>query len=149
MALPDPDRDPQFYEGVALRRFAAGAIDTTVILALMGMVLTSGILLGAFTFGLALILSIGLFFVTGFLYRFLLISRRSATLGMTFTGIELRAKDGQPLDQATALAHTAGYYVTLLIPALMFGGWVLMGTIPHRRLMHDYLLGTTAINRPL
>ena len=149
MALPDPDRDPQFYEGIALRRFTAGVIDTVIILTLMGGVLAVGLLLGLFTFGLALILAIALFFVTGFLYRFVLVAKRSATLGMTFTGIELRGRDGAPLDQATALTHTASYYITLMVPALLFGGWVLMGTIPHRRLMHDFLLGTTAINRPL
>ncbi|MEM1275064.1 MAG: RDD family protein [Pseudomonadota bacterium] len=149
MSLPDPERDPQFYQGVALRRFTAGVIDTVVILVLMGGVLAFGLILGALTFGVALILAIGLFFVTGFLYRYLLITKRSATLGMIWTGIELRRRDGAPLDQATALTHTASYYITLMIPALLFGGWVLMGTIPHRRLMHDLLLGTTAINRPL
>ncbi|MEM8793092.1 MAG: RDD family protein [Pseudomonadota bacterium] len=149
MSLPDPERDPQFYEGVPLRRFTAGLIDSVLILGLMGIVLALGLIVGALTLGLGLVIAFGLFFVTGFLYRFIMVSRFSATVGMAFTGIVLRDRQGDQLDSATALTHTAGYYVTLFIPALLLGGWVLMGTIPHRRLMHDLPLGTTAINRPL
>ncbi|MEM7671374.1 MAG: RDD family protein, partial [Pseudomonadota bacterium] len=99
--------------------------------------------------GLGLVVAIGLFFCAGFLYRFLMLANRSATLGMAATGIVIRDRDGAPVTAATALVHTAGFFITLLFPALMVGGWLLMLGSPHRRLMHDYLPGTTAINRPL
>ncbi|MEM7238506.1 MAG: RDD family protein [Pseudomonadota bacterium] len=149
MSLPDPDHDPQFYDGVPLRRAVACLIDFVVIAILMIVILLVGTLIGFLTFGLGLVVAIGLFFCAGFLYRFLMLASRSATLGMAATGIVLRDRDGAPVTRATALVHTAGFFITLLFPALMFGGWLLMLGSPHRRLMHDYLPGTTAINRPL
>ena len=149
MSLPDPEHDAQFYDGVPMRRFIACLIDMAAIAVLMAFILSLGMLVGLLTAGLGLILAIGLFFVAGFLYRFLLLARRSATLGRMAMGIVIRDRAGDPVDQATALVHTAGFYVSMLFPALLFGGWLLMLGSPHRRLMHDYLPGTTAINRPI
>ncbi|MEM7506350.1 MAG: RDD family protein [Pseudomonadota bacterium] len=149
MSLPDPAADRQFYDGVPLRRLVAFVIDMIVIVALMALVALSGVILGFFTAGLGFVLAILLFFATGFAYRFILISQRSATLGMMALGIELRDRTGEKLDAPTSLVHTAGFYVTLMFPFLMVIGWLLMLTSPYRRLGHDILPGTTAINRPL
>lgn len=149
MSLPDPDHDTQFYEGVPVRRFIACLIDMAAIAALMALILAVGVLIGLVTAGLGMLLAIGLFFIAGFLYRYVLLARRSATLGMMAMGIVIRDRRGEPVDRATALVHTAGFYISMLFPALLFGGWLLMLGSPHRRLMHDYLPGTTATNRPL
>ncbi|MBY8975175.1 RDD family protein [Rhodobacteraceae bacterium NNCM2] len=149
MSLPDPHHDPQFYEGVPARRFVAFVIDSIIIAVLMGLILVAAMIVGFLTLGLGWIVGLGLFFVTGFLYRVFFLSQNSATLGMGFVGIEIRDRTGEPLDPPTALVHTAGYYITTMFPLLLVGGWALMFASPHRRLLHDWLPGTAAINRPL
>lgn len=149
MSLPDPVADPQFYDGVPLRRAVAFLIDLVIVASLMALVLVSGVILGFFSAGLGFVVAVMLFFVTGFGYRYLLISQRSATLGMIAAGIELRDRLGEKLDAPTTLVHTAGFYVTMMFPLLLVIGWLLMLGSPHRRLAHDILPGTTAINRPL
>lgn len=148
-ALPNPLDDPQFYQGVPLRRLIAFVIDLVIVAVLMVLVMVLGAVLGLFTAGLATLIGFVLFFFTGFLYRYMLISQRSATLGMQAVGIELRDRAGQRLDAPTTLVHTAGFYVSMMFPLLMIVGWAVMIATPHRRLMHDLLPGTVAINKPL
>ncbi|MEM7177383.1 MAG: RDD family protein [Pseudomonadota bacterium] len=149
MSLPDPDRDAQFYEDVPMRRLIAFMFDAVIIVVLMGLVLVAAMIVGLLTFGLGWFLGIALFTVTGFLYRLALMANNSATLGMSFMGIEIRDRTGEPLDLPTAMVHTIGYYVTVLFPVLMIAGWIIMLMSPHKRLMHDWLPGTAAINRPI
>jgi len=145
MALPDPISDGQFYEGVPLRRFTAFVIDF-IIITVLG-------LLGAFivalgTLGLGAPLMFLVFLLTGFLYRWLLLQHRSATIGMIMTGIEIRNAQGEKMDQSSAFLHTLGFIVTFSFTPLMLIGWFLMLSDPHKRLLHDMLLGSAAINRP-
>ncbi len=145
MALPDPIHDSQFYEGVPLRRFAAFVIDF-IIITVLG-------LLGAFivalgTFGLGTPLMFIVFLLTGFLYRWLLLQHRSATIGMIMTGIEIRNAQGDKMDQSSAFLHTLGFIVTFFFAPVMLIGWFLMLSDPHKRLLHDMVLGSAAINRP-
>ena len=145
MALPDPDRDGQFYQGVPLRRFAAFVIDFVVILLLtiIGMFIVA-----LATFGLGMPLAFVLGAVTGFLYRWLLLKQRSATIGMMLTGIEIRNAQGEKLDQNEAFVHTLGFTVTFFFTPLMLIGWFLMLSDPYKRALHDMVLGSAAINRP-
>lgn len=145
MGIPDPVRDRQFYEGVPIRRFVAFIIDFVLIVVLM---LISAALVAALTFGLGTPLLFMIFWLTGFLYRYLLLKARSATFGMLLTGIEIRRESGEKLDGTMSFLHTAGYTATFMFTPLMLIGWFLMMTDPHRRLLHDTFLGTVAINRP-
>ena len=145
MTIPDPHTDPQFYEGVPLRRLVAFVIDTVAILLLW---LIGVFVLAAVTLGLGAFLAPLLFFATGFAYRWLTLSQRSATPGMMLTGIEIRDARGEPLDQTTAFMHTLIYAVTLLFLPLAIIGWILMASSPYRRMMHDTMTGAVAINRP-
>lgn len=149
MSLPDPDRDPQFYQDVPMRRFIAFLIDSVIITILMGLVLVVSMIVGILTFGIGWLMGMAFFVATGFLYRLLLMANNSATLGMSAMGIEIRDRSGEPLEMPTAVVHTVGFYITLLFPALMVGGWLIMLMSPHKRLLHDWLPGTAAINRPL
>lgn len=146
MAIPDPVRDSQFYQGVTLRRFTAFVIDAVLIAALS---LVAVVVFGIATLGIGFALSFLVIFATGFFYRFALLARRSATIGMLLTGIEIRTATGAQLDRAHAFVHTAGYTVTLFFAPLMLIGWFLCLSDPHRRLMHDLPFGTVAINRPV
>lgn len=145
MAIPDPIRDSQFYEGVPLRRFAAFVIDF-IIITILGLVGAFIVALG--TFGLGTPLMFIIFLLTGFLYRWLLLQHRSATVGMILTGIEIRNAQGEKMDQSGAFLHTLGFVVTFSFTPLMLIGWFLMLSDPHKRLLHDLILRSVAINRP-
>ncbi|MEM7058309.1 MAG: RDD family protein [Pseudomonadota bacterium] len=145
MAIPDPVRDSQFYEGVPLRRFVAFVVDF-IIITVLGIVGAFIVALG--TFGLGTPLMFLIITLTGFLYRWLLLKHRSATIGMIMTGIEIRTASGEKMDQSSAFLHTLAYLVTFFFTPLMLIGWFLMLSDPHKRAMHDLVLGSVAINRP-
>jgi uncharacterized RDD family membrane protein YckC len=145
---PDPVLDSQFYDGVPTRRFVAFCIDVVVVFAIWLVVLVLGLVLTVVTLGLGAPLAALAASVTDFLYRWFLLAEGSATLGMRLTGIELRDAAGRRLDPVTAFLHVAGFYVSLVFLPLLVIGWILMAASPHRRLLHDTVLGTVAINRP-
>lgn len=148
MGVPDPVHDSQFYQGVPVRRFVAFCIDLVVIIGLWCIVLLVGILISILTLGLATPLAVALFSATGFIYRWVMLVQRSATLGMILTGIEVRAASGSLLDPVTAFLHVAGFYVSVFLTPLLVIGWFVMASSPYRQLLHDLVLGTVVINRP-
>ncbi len=148
MAVPDPTQDNQFYDGVVMRRLVAFCIDLVVILVLWCIVLVVGLLISVLTLGLATPLAMAVFAATGFLYRWAMLSERSATVGMLLTGIEVRNAGGNRLDPVMAFLHVAGFYLSVFVTPLLVIGWFMMLSSPHRRLLHDVPLGTVVINRP-
>ena len=74
--LPDPDREADFYAGVPFKRLLAWVVDVlaTTILTVLAIPLT--LFTGIFYLPL-------LYAVIGFLYRWVSLTRLSATLGMT------------------------------------------------------------------
>ncbi len=150
--LPSPFEDAQFYDGVVARRLFAFLIDVVIASILMGIIVVVGLIVGFFTFGLGWLLAALLFVSADFLYRWLTIAASSATWGMALTGIELRDRRGERLDAGQAFVHTAAFYVVgvggmIAIPMIL--NLVVPFLSPHRRLIHDFLLGTVAINRPV
>lgn len=144
--LPDPVLDRQFYTRVTSKRLVAWFIDALVIFAIA---IPVGLILTIATLGLIWLVLPPLFLSISFVYRTLTISNRSATWGMRMMGIELRNRDGDRLELATAAAHTGLYMLT--VASLI--GWLisvlLMVGSRYGQGLHDMLLGTTAINRPL
>lgn len=148
MGVPDPQTDGQFYAGVPMRRLIAFIIDFIIVLILSFLVLIIGaIIVAAGGWPLGPIVFLGFVFA-GFLYRWVMLVQRSATLGMMLSGIEVRDANGDRLTKGTAFLHTAGYYVTFFFPPLAFIGWILMATSPYRRAMHDIFINSVVINRP-
>lgn len=145
MGIPDPHRDPQFYQGVPLRRLVAFGIDTVIILLLW---FVGAVVISAVTLGLGTVLLPLLLFVTAFAYRWLLLARTSATVGMRLTGIEIRDANGDPLNETLAALHTGAFMVTLGLLPLAIIGWLIMTSSPTRQVLHDLPFGTVAINRP-
>jgi uncharacterized RDD family membrane protein YckC len=148
MGVPDPVHDSQFYDGVPTRRLVAFCIDLVVILGLWCVVLVVGLLVSILTLGLGTPLAAAVFAATGFLYRWVMLAERSATIGMLMTGIEVRDAGGRRLNPVVAFLHVAGFYVSVFITPLIVIGWFLMASSPYRRLLHDLVLGTVVINRP-
>ena len=150
--VPSPYEDEQFYAGVPARRLVAFLIDLVIAAVLMTLIVVVGAIVGFFTFGLGWLVAALLFVSADFLYRWLTISAGSATWGMAISGIELRDRRGERLDPGQAFVHTAAFYVVgigglIAVPIIL--NLLVMFLSPHRRLIHDFLLGTVAINRPV
>ncbi len=138
--LPDPDRQPQFYAMVPTKRLLAWIIDMAVILlfSLATVLLTA--FAGAFVWPVLVL-------VIGFAYRVVTLANGSATWGMRFVGIEIRTAQGTRLDMPMALAHTAGYTISIALPILQVISIVMMLTGARGQGLTDAFLGTVALNR--
>lgn len=139
--LPDPSREPAFYDGVLVKRGLAWVVDLVVITVLT-------LLAGVVTLSIALFLFPLFFLAIGALYRVATIARGSATWGMRLMGIELRGHDGGRLDPLGAALHVGGYYASMafVVPAL--ASVAAMAMTSKRQGLTDLILGTAAINRP-
>ena len=139
-SLPDPISHAAFFEGVAAKRAVAWLIDTGLIAALTLLVLP-------FTGFLALFFLGGLYLLLGFLYRWVSLSRSSATPGMRLCAIEFRTASGECFDPAVAFAHTLGYSlsVAFVFPQLL--SIALMLLTRRGQGLTDHILGTVALHR--
>ncbi len=139
--LPDPIVDAQFYEAVPFKRLLAWVIDTILVTLVAAATVLATLGLGAFVFPVIL-------FAINIAYRIFTISRSSATLGMQMTGIEIRNKQGNKLSLEEAAWHTGTYTVVALIFITLAISMIMMLVNKRGQGLHDYFLGTTAINRP-
>jgi uncharacterized RDD family membrane protein YckC len=137
--LPDPQARPEFYDGVPLKRGIAWIVDAIVIALLTAVAVP-------FTFFLGLFVLPVLFLVVGFLYRWVMISSGSATLGMRLVAIEFRDRFGAKFDAGTALLHTVGYTVSISVFPLQLVSIALMLISERGQGLTDHVLGTTAVN---
>lgn len=139
-ALPDPEFQAEFYEGVALKRGLAWVVDT-----ILTGILTA--LIVPFTAFTALFFLPFLYLMVNVTYRWITLSGGSATLGMRLTSIEFRRADGRLLDGGTALLHTLGYAVSMafVLPQVISVAMMMLG--PRGQGLTDTVLGTVAINR--
>lgn len=138
--LPDPISQPQFYASVASKRLVAWIVDSIVILVLSLIV----VLLTAFV---GLLIWPLLYLVVGFAYRTVTLANGSATWGMRFAGVEIRNAFGERLDLGLALAHTAGYTLSIAIPLIQVVSIIMMLTSARGQGLTDAFLGTVALNR--
>ncbi|KAB7615574.1 RDD family protein [Amylibacter sp. SFDW26] len=139
--LPDPIADAQFYAAVPFKRLLAWIIDTIIIIALAAATVMATFFIGAFFFPVIL-------FFVNVAYRIFTLSRSSATFGMKLAGIEIRNKNGNKLSLEEAAWHTGIYTALTIIPILLAISIVMMFINERGQALHDYVLGTTAINRP-
>lgn len=138
--LPDPDTQPQFYEGVTSKRLLAWVVDTVLILILCALIVPFTAFTAVFFFPL-------LVAVVGFIYRVATLANGSATWGMRFAAIELRTAQGEMFDTGTAMAHTAGYTISFAVPILQVVSIIMMLTGARGQGLSDTVLGTVALNR--
>lgn len=138
---PDPDRQPEFYADVTIKRAMAWAVDIALI--------------AAIALPTAVFTIVGLFFiplvwiVVSFLYRWLTIAGGSATWGMRMMSIELRDIRGERLDSGQAFAHTLGYMISMSIFPIQIVSVVLMALGARGQGLSDTVLGTVMLNRRL
>ena len=139
MPLPHPDAQPEFYEDVVLKRFFAWIVDVLIISAITAV---------ATVFSLFTALFVLPFFYAaiGFLYRWLGLSRHSATIGMRFMSLEFRKPDGEDFDGPTAFLHTVGYYASVAVFPAQLVSIAMMLMTERRQGLTDWVLGTALLN---
>ena len=139
--LPDPELDAQFYENVPAKRLLAWVIDFVIITVITFVV-------ALFSVGIFFFFFIGVWAVVGFFYRVVTISIGSATWGMRLSGLELRTATGDRFSSMDALAHTILFYLLNMMPIGLLISMVMMLVTARRQGLHDFVMGSTAINRP-
>ncbi len=137
--LPDPDTQREFYADVPLKRAIAWVIDVLIVYA-------TAVLISFLTLGIGFFVFAFLALTVGFVYRTVSLANRSATIGMRLTSIELRTARGERFDLATAVLHTAGYYVSMAVFVAQIASIVLMLTSSRAQGLTDHVLGTAAVN---
>jgi uncharacterized RDD family membrane protein YckC len=139
-ALPDPDQHADFYSGVPTKRALAWVVDT-VLTVLITVVIVP------FTAFTALFFLPFLYLLVNFLYRWISLTRSSATPGMRLMAIEFRKSDGRPFDAATAAVHTLGFVISfaMVLPQLLSA--FLMVVSGRGQGLSDLVLGSVVINR--
>ena len=138
--LPDPDRQPHFYNGVPGKRLVAWIVDSVLIFALCAVIVVLSGFVGLLIWPL-------LYLTIGFVYRYVTLANGSATWGMRFAGVEMRAQDGSRFDNSLAVMHTAGYSLSMAVPILQVVSIAMMLTTARGQGLTDSLLGTVAMNR--
>ncbi len=133
------DFDPQLYAGVTIKRGIAWIFDVILIAMLCALILPFTAFTGLFFFP-------ALMLFVGFIYRWFTLASGSSTWGMRLMGIRFRDHRGAPLTSGLALAHTAGYTISIAVAPLQLISVVLMLVTPRGQGLTDHLLGTEAIN---
>jgi uncharacterized RDD family membrane protein YckC len=140
-ALPDPDHDHVFYDGVPAKRLFAWLVDVVIVVAIT-------FVLGLLTLSVLWWLWPVTFFAVNFLYRAGTIASGSATWGMRLMNIELRGATGARLSTGEAMVHTLAYLVATGFVILQLISILMMGFGARHQGLHDLLIGSVAINRP-
>jgi uncharacterized RDD family membrane protein YckC len=140
-ALPDPDLQPAFYDGVTTKRAIAWVIDMIIV----GIVT---VIFGFFTFFVGFFFFPVVFLTVTVVYRIGTLATGSATWGMRFVGIQIRNAGGHHLSGTEAALHTLFYLVSVafFLPQIVSWGMMIFGG--RGQGLHDFLLGSAAINRP-
>lgn len=137
---PDPDTQPQFYDGIPFKRLIAWLVDAVLVFLICLLILPFTAFVGIFFFPV-------LFMLVGFIYRVATLANGSATWGMRLMAMELRTAQDRPFDLLTAFLHTLGYSVSLSIVPLQLISVILMLTSERRQGLTDMVLGTVPMNR--
>tara|TARA_R110000787_G_scaffold240971_2_gene347192 strand:+ start:759 stop:1196 length:438 start_codon:yes stop_codon:yes gene_type:complete len=137
---PDPDTQPEFYDGVPTKRLLAWVLDMIVIIGMCLLILPFTAFTGIFFFPFLML-------VVGFIYRVITLTTGSATWGMRLMGMELRDLRDRPFDFGTAFFHTLGYSLSWAMAPLQLISIVLMCVSARKQGLSDMVLGSVAVNR--
>ncbi|WP_255448347.1 RDD family protein [Telmatospirillum sp. J64-1] len=148
---PDPVRQPQYYDGVTLKRCLAYLLDAVILFFLIaGVWLLTG-MATLLTFGLLAPFQALATALTPLAYHILLIGgRRSATLGMRVMGLHVRSLVGPaPVAQTPPTLLQAAIQTICFYGSLALTGALILLVVffnPRRRTLHDFLSGTIVVN---
>ncbi len=137
--FPDPDLFPHFYTAVLPRRALAWAIDT-----LFTVVLTAALL--PLTGFLAIFVLGGFYVGINFLYRWIGLSRHSATLGMRLVGLEFRDAEGYRMSGAQGFLHTLFYALSVAFVFPQILSVAMMVLTRRRQGLSDVVMNLVLVN---
>jgi uncharacterized RDD family membrane protein YckC len=141
----DPMRQPELLDGVLSKRIVAFILDAVIIVVLMVPAALLVFILGFVTFGIGWLLYGVLFVVVALGYvAFTLGGPASATVGMRWSGLEVRTWNGGRMFPLLAIMHALLFWfsVSILTPLIL-----LVGLFTYRKqLLHDLLLGVVVLN---
>ncbi|MDQ2083718.1 RDD family protein [Xanthobacteraceae bacterium Astr-EGSB] len=146
----DPLHQPELFEGVLARRILAFMIDVVIIFLPVALaaifIFFFGIITLGFGFALYWLLGPGATIWAVIYYAVTLGSPASATLGMRVMDIQLRTWYGAPCYSVLGAVHAVLFWISVsaLTPFVLLVGLF----NDRRRLLHDIVLGTVAVNNP-
>jgi uncharacterized RDD family membrane protein YckC len=140
-ALPDPDYDHAFYDGVPAKRLFAWVVDVLIVTVIT-------FILGLLTLSVLWWIWPLTFIAVSFLYRAGSIAAWSATPGMRLMNIELRNSMGARFSGGEAVLHTLAFMVATGFVILQIISIVMMVLGSRHQGLHYILIGSAAINRP-
>jgi uncharacterized RDD family membrane protein YckC len=144
----DPDRQPEYFDGVLARRIVAFLIDAVIVIGPILALAFFIFVFGLVTFGLGWLLFwllSPIFVLWALTYTGLTLGApESATLGMRLVDLEMRTWYGGRMYFLLAAVHAIFFWVltTTLTPLVLVVA-LLNG---RRRLLHDFLTGTIVVN---
>ena len=144
----DPDKNPEFFEGVLPRRIVAFLIDAFLIIGPIILLALFIFVFGLVTFGLGWLLFwllSPIFVIWAVVYvGWTLSAPQSATIGMRLVDLELRTWYGGPMYFLLGAVHAIIFWITVttLTPLILL---VALVNRQHR-LLHDLLTGTVMVN---
>lgn len=144
----DPDRQPEYFEGVLARRFVAFLIDAVIIIVPIILLAFLILIFGVVTLGLGWLLFwllSPIFVIWAVLYTGVTLgSPQSATIGMRSMDLELRLWTGARMYFLLGAVHVIFFWVltSTLTPFILLVGLLNR----RRRLLHDFLTGTVLVN---
>ena len=144
----DPDRNPEYFDGVLPRRVIAFFIDALIIIGPIVLLAFFIFVFGLITLGIGWLLFwllSPIFVIWAILYAGITLgSPQSATIGMRAMDLEMRIWNGSKMYFLLGAVHLIFFWVltTTLTP------FVLLVALlnARRRLLHDFLTGTMLVN---
>jgi uncharacterized RDD family membrane protein YckC len=144
----NPDRNPEYFEGVLSRRVIAFFIDAVIVVGPIVLLALFIFVFGLITLGIGWLLFwllSPIFVIWAVLYAGTTLgSPQSATIGMRSMDLEMRIWNGSKMYFLLGAVHVIFFWVltTTLTPFVL-----LIGLLNRRhRLLHDFLTGTMVIN---
>ena len=144
--VPEPLRDPEYFDGVLWKRVFAYWVDLIVIALLWGVLWIPAGFIGVLSLGVLWPLMMFALALVPLLYHTALIGgAKSATLGMRLFGIGVLVRDGSRPDFVRAAVLTVLFYVSVVLTSWL----VLLITLFNRekRTLHDLVCNTIIVNR--
>jgi uncharacterized RDD family membrane protein YckC len=140
MRLPDPLAHPEVYEDLVVKRFVAWLVDALVIASLILIVLVLTVFIAVLILPVVVLaISIG--------YRWIMLSRYGATLGMMLAAIHLRHLDGRTPDPVVCFMHASIFSLGMFFVVPQIVSIALMLVTDYRQGLNDMILRTTLVNR--
>ncbi len=141
------DKRPDRLNNVRTSRVLALAVDTVLIMVLMGVAFVVITVLGLITFGLGWLLYFIVWPAVALAYYFFTLGMTGSTPGMSMFAIELRDADGGRPHPVIGLAHPVFFWFSLGIVPLFLASVVVSLLDEKKRMLHDIVLRTVMVRR--